>query len=45
MRITVFTVRDEDLLIEVVNLTKKFDGVIAVDELSFCIRQGEFLAF
>jgi ABC-2 type transport system ATP-binding protein len=45
MRIPVFTVSDEDFLIEVVNLTKKFDGVIAVDELSFCIRQGEFFGF
>ncbi len=32
-------------MIEIYNLTKKFDGIIAVDNLNLSIRQGEFFGF
>ena len=34
-----------DLLIEVAKLTKKFDEITAVDEISFDLRQGELFGF
>jgi ABC-2 type transport system ATP-binding protein len=34
-----------DTLIEVAKLTKKFDAVTAVDEISFGVRQGEIFGF
>ncbi len=37
--------RDLNLLIEADKLTKKFDGVTALDEISFALRQGEVFGF
>lgn len=34
-----------DSIIEVVKLTKKFNQVTAVDEISFCLHQGELFGF
>lgn len=39
------TESDQDPLIKVVNLTKKFDAVAAVNEISFSLRQGELFGF
>lgn len=36
---------EKRLIIEVNNLTKKFDGFTAVDNISFSVRQGEIFAF
>ncbi len=36
---------DENPVIEVRNLTKKFDGFVAVDNISFSVRSGEIFAF
>ena len=36
---------EKKLIIEVNNLTKKFDGFTAVDNISFSVRQGEIFAF
>lgn len=36
---------DQDLLIEVTELTKKFNEVTAVDAISFSVRQGELFGF
>jgi ABC-2 type transport system ATP-binding protein len=36
---------DQEFLIEVTKLTKTFDDVPAVNEISFCLRQGEFFGF
>ena len=38
-------VSGRDSLIEVAKLTKKFDEVTAVDEISFGVRQGELFGF
>jgi ABC-2 type transport system ATP-binding protein len=35
----------QDALIEVVRLTKKFDDITAVNEISFCLHQGELFGF
>ena len=32
-------------MIEIKNLTKKFDQFVAVDDLSFSVREGEVLGF
>ena len=32
-------------VLEVSNLTKRFDGVLAVDDLSFAVREGEIFGF
>lgn len=37
--------RPEEHIIEVVELTKKFDGLTAVDNISFSVRKGEVFAF
>jgi len=39
------TAGGRDSLIEVVNLTKKFDDVTAVNEISFGLRQGDLFGF
>jgi len=36
---------NDSILIEVKGLTKRFDDVIAIDDLSFNIHQGEFFGF
>lgn len=33
------------LMIEVKNLTKKFDNFLAVDDISFSVNKGEIFAF
>ena len=33
------------LIIEVNNLTKKFDGFTAVDNISFSVKEGQIFAF
>jgi len=38
-------VHNPDLQIEVTNLTKKFDEVLAVDNISFSLHQGELFGF
>ncbi len=36
----------QDKIIEIVNLTRQFDdGVVAVDDISFYVRRGEFVTF
>ena len=36
----------KDKIIEIVNLTRQFDdGVVAVDDISFYVRRGEFVTF
>ncbi len=36
----------KDKIIEIVNLTREFeDGVVAVDDISFYVRKGEFITF
>ena len=35
-----------DKIVEIVNLTREFeDGVVAVDDISFYVRKGEFITF
>jgi ABC-2 type transport system ATP-binding protein len=35
----------EELAIEVQNITKRYDGLVAVDAVSFDVRKGEFFGF
>ena len=42
---SITAVGGRDSLIEVVKLTKKFDDVTAVNEISFCLQQGELFGF
>ncbi len=36
----------KDKIIEIVNLTREFeDGVVAIDDISFYVRKGEFITF
>jgi len=45
-RLNVLTVLPPDgLAIEVRNLTKRYDGLLAVDGISFEVRNGEFFGF
>ena len=39
------TIAKEDIAIEVTNLKKTYDDVVAVDDISFSIKQGEVFAF
>ena len=32
-------------IIEIKNITKRFKDILAVDDLSFCVKEGEFFAF
>lgn len=42
---TIHSIHKQDLLVEVTNLTKKFDDLTAVKEISFSLKRGEIFGF